>query len=432
MKIAYIVPGSGDTFYCENCLRDMVLIKALKECGHDVTVVPMYLPFFLDSPDISSETPVFFGGLNVYLQQKFKFFRSTPRWLDKMLDSSWLLKLIAKRADSTRADGLGDMTLSMLKGQAGNQAKELERLTEWLKESEQPDIVHISNALLSGIAAYVKQQLSVPVVCSLQDEDGWLDSIDKPYDKLCWDAIATQGDSIDAFISVSSYYAEIFGKRTGLPENKIHTVHIGINTAEYKPAAIQNSPPTIGFLARMSPSLGLETLVDAFILLKSDKSFHDTRLRLAGGAIGNDIPFIRRLKRKLTDKGIRDDADFIVDFDKQSRLELLQSLSVLSVPIPSPSAFGTYIIESLASGVPVVQPDEGSFPELIETSEGGILYKPNDPEALADALKSVLNDQNKLRDMGSKGREYACKHFDVKTMASGIAKVYPLSDRIET
>ncbi len=418
------MPGSGDTFYCENCLRDMILIKALRSYGHDVVVVPMYLPFFLDTPDVTRETPVFFGGLNVYLQQQFKLFRNTPRCFDKILDSSWLLRLIAKRAESTSASGLGKMTLSMLEGKNGNQVKELKRLTAWLKGNERPDVVHISNALLSGIATHIKQELSVPVVCTLQDEDGWLDAIDKPYDKLCWDAIVDQGQNIDAFIAVSDYYASEFLSRTHLPPAKMHTVHIGINTDDYKTADLKNNQPTIGFLARMSHSLGLEILVDAFIILKKTESFNNTKLKIAGGAIGQDVPFVNMLKDRLTDEDIIDDVDFIVDFDKSSRHELLQSLSVLSVPVPALSAFGTYIIEALASGVPVVQPETGAFPELINATGGGVIYRPNTPEALADALKSLLSDKERLIALGLKGRDSVREKFNVETMASGIAKVY--------
>lgn len=424
MKISYIVPGSGDTFYCENCLRDMELIKALQNLGHKVTVVPMYLPFFLDNPDVSQDTPVFFGGLNVYLQQHFKLFRNTPRWLDKLLDSTWLLKVLAQQSGSTKADGLGGMTLSMLKGIDGNQFKELERLTNWLKNHEQPDIIHISNALLSGIAGYLKTKLNVPIVCTLQDEDEWLDAMAPPYDRLCWDMIASQSSSVDAYIAVSDYYAGVFRERAGLPGEKVHRVYIGINSDGYIKSDLKTDPPVIGYLARMSPALGLSALVDAFILIKSDRDFKDIRLRIAGGAVGSDISFVKDLKKRLLNKGMLNDVDFVTAFDKKTRIELLQSITLLSVPSPSASAFGTYILEALSAGVPVVQPDTGAFPEIINATNGGLLYKPNTSEALAIAIKSLLNDRPKMLTMSTNGRDAVLKQFNVKNMASGIAKVY--------
>ena len=156
MKIVHIVPGSGGTFYCENCMRDNALVKALRRMGHDVVMVPLYLPMFADDPELSEDVPVFFGGINVYLQQKLALFRKTPRWLDRLADARWILELAARKAGTTRAAGLGDMTLSMLRGADGNQAKELDRLIKWLAENERPDIVHLSNALLIGLARRIR------------------------------------------------------------------------------------------------------------------------------------------------------------------------------------------------------------------------------------------------------------------------------------
>ena len=48
MKIVHIVPGSGGTFYCQNCMRDNELIKAFKALGHDIYMVPMYLPLSIE------------------------------------------------------------------------------------------------------------------------------------------------------------------------------------------------------------------------------------------------------------------------------------------------------------------------------------------------------------------------------------------------
>ena len=424
MKVTYIVPGSGDTFYCENCLRDMVLIKALKKLGHDITVVPMYLPFFLDSPEVGGESPVFFGGVNAYLQQKFRLFRNTPRWIDRLFDAPWLLKRIAKKAGSTSADGLGEMTLSMLNGEHGRQAKELNRLIEWLKTEEKPDAVHISNALLAGIAGRIRSELSVPIVCTLQDEDGWLDSMDPPYGQLCWDAIASQSSDIDAFIAVSDYYADAFAKRAGLPREKVHTVHIGINIENYTQSDRSQDPAVIGFLSRMSHALGLDTLVDAFMILKREEAFKAIRLRLAGGVVGEDHRLIAGQKKRLAAAGFLDDVDFIVAFDIESRISMLRSLTVLSVPVRAPAAFGTYVIEALASGVPVVLPESGAFPELVRETQGGVLYQPNTAEALADAWRRLLNDKDELMRLGQNGRNAIRENFNSEKMATGIADIY--------
>ena len=86
MRIVQITPGSGDSFYCENCLRDAALVTAMRKLGHDVLMVPLYLPLQVDKSEPISNAPIFFGGVNVYLQQKSALFRKTPRWIDRLFD----------------------------------------------------------------------------------------------------------------------------------------------------------------------------------------------------------------------------------------------------------------------------------------------------------------------------------------------------------
>src|SRR6185436_12737126 len=86
MRLIYLTPGTG-SFYCGTCMRDNALVTALRRLGHDATLVPLYLPLTLDEPDASAGTPLFMGGVNVYLQQKSALFRKTPRWIDRFFDA---------------------------------------------------------------------------------------------------------------------------------------------------------------------------------------------------------------------------------------------------------------------------------------------------------------------------------------------------------
>src|SRR6185503_3780109 len=151
MKIVQITPGAGGMF-CGNCFRDNALVAALRKLGHDTIMVPLYLPIRLDEEDQSAGTPIFFGGINVYLQEKSPIFRTAPKWLHDLLASPTLLKWAAGRSARTRAADLGDLTISMLRGEEGNQARELDELIAWLKEQPRPDIICLSNALLVGMA----------------------------------------------------------------------------------------------------------------------------------------------------------------------------------------------------------------------------------------------------------------------------------------
>ncbi len=419
MKVVHIVPGSGGTFYCQNCMRDAALVKALRRQGVDVVMVPMYLPMFTDGDPLPDRTPVFFGGINVWLQQQFPFFRSTPRWLDRLLDSKWMLKRAAAMEGTTSAAGLGKMTLSMLEGADGNQRKEVQRLVQWLAEQEKPDAVHISNALLIGLAGEIKAALPVPVVCTLQDENEWLDKIDPPFDRTCWDAIAARCKDVDRFVSVSSWFAERMSARLKIARDRIDVVHIGIDLNGYEPASLDLNPPALGYLSRMNETSGLGRLVDAFIELKKIKGLENFKLRATGGAVGADKKYVAGLQKKLTKLGLENDADFIEDFSREQRIAFLKSLSVLCVPAEQGEAFGTYVIEAMAAGVPVVQPDAGAFPELIAATGGGVIYRD-----LTETLREVLTHPDQLRQLGRKGRASVVEKFSVETMAQKMISVY--------
>src|SRR2546426_4728518 len=125
MNIIQLTPGAGAMF-CGNCFRDNALVAALRQLGHRVTLVPLYLPLTLDEEDQSAGAPIFFGGINVYLEQKSKLFRQAPAWIHNLFASRPLLRWASGKAAKTRAGELGELTLSMLRGEEGNQTRELD------------------------------------------------------------------------------------------------------------------------------------------------------------------------------------------------------------------------------------------------------------------------------------------------------------------
>jgi len=424
MKIIHIVPGSGGSFYCQNCLRDNMLVKALRQLGHDVVVAPMYLPFSSDGPSAAERGPVFYGAVSLYLKQLFPVLRKAPRWCERLLNSRRMLDWAAKRAGSTRARGLEELTLSVLRGEDGDQAEELGELVSWLSREGAPDVVHLSNALLAGLARRIKTELHAPVVCTLQDEDSWLDAMAPEQARLAWDVLAERGRDVDAFVAVSQWYAGVMRDRMRIPQERLSVVHIGIDLEGREPAALDFDPPVLGFLSRMSPSLGLGTLVEAFIKLKKEAEFGNLKLRAAGGRTSEDRAYVRELQKRLATEGAAADAEFLPDFGRARRLEFLRSLSLLSTPVPGGEAFGTYLIEALAAGVPVVQPKAGAFPELLEATGGGIVYEPNDAAALAGAIASLLRDPERARELGRRGRQAVLDRFGVERMARDMITVY--------
>ena len=174
-----------------------------------MTLVPLYLPLMTDEPREAGDGLIFFGGINVYLQQKSGLFRKTPAWFDRLLDSPTLLKWAADWTGMTDEKLLGELTVSMLSGEQGQQVKELNKLVTWLASEQRPDIVCLSNALLLGMVRPIRRRLGVPIVCSLQGEDAFLDGLPEPYRQRAWSLLREHATEVDAFIAVSRYLSLI-------------------------------------------------------------------------------------------------------------------------------------------------------------------------------------------------------------------------------
>jgi len=422
MKIVNIVPGFGGTFYCGNCLRDSGFVNALRKAGQDALILPVYLPLTING-DMQDAT-VFYGAVNIYLKQIFPLLRHMPGWMEHLLNSSPFLKLAASKAGSTRAHGLEELTESMLMGKEGRQGKELEELVHFLKHHEKPDVVHFSNALLLGMARQIREEVGVPVVCSLQDEDVWVDAMNEPHREKIWGLLAEKARDVDAFVAVSHYFAGVMKSKMQLPENKVHVVHIGINPALYEFHPLPPDPPAIGYLSRICEENGFGILVDSFILLKSRPGFENLRLNVTGGMTGDDKPFFQQQMKKLQKAGFSKDISVYEAFRPENLGNFFKAVSALSVPVLKGEAFGLYQLEALASGVPLVQPALGAFPEIIEATGAGLLYRPNTPEALAECLAPLLNDKDRLIQLGANGRKAVEEKFECSSLTAKMLEVY--------
>jgi glycosyltransferase involved in cell wall biosynthesis len=316
------------------------------------------------------------------------------------------------------------LTESMLLGEAGAQHEDLAELVNYLRHHEKPDIVHFSNALLLGMAGMIRREVGVPVVCSLQDEDVWIDAMEPSAQQKMWDLMAVKASKTDALIAVSDWFGAEMKKKMKLGDNLIHTVPIGIETALYRNGTPALKNRTIGYLSRLCEENGLEVLVDAFILLRKDPRFSDVKLRITGGHTGDDRRFIRKQKEKLMRVHLEHKAMILEDFGLPALYDFFEGLTVLSVPVLKGEAFGIYQLEAMASGIPVVQPALGAFPEIIGKTGGGIVYQPNDAPALAAALASLLADPEKLKALGAAGRKGVEAHFEGAEVTEKLIRVY--------
>ena len=410
--------------YCGNCFRDNALVAEFRRQGHDVLMIPLYLPMTLEDENQSSGIPVFFGGINVYLEQKLPLLGKMPDWLHKQLASPSLLKWASGRAAKTRASELGELTLSMIKGEEGRQLREIQELVTYLKRHHSPEIISLSNALLVGMARKIKRDLNIPVVCTLQGEDSFLDTLPESHRHRTWAALVERCKDIDLFIAPSKYFAELMGRRLEIPPEKMVVVYNGLNLDGWSPATTPPSPPVLGFFARMCREKGLDTLIDIFILLKKRNRIPNLKLHV-GGAMGpGDEPFVSELKLRLQGSGVLGDTTFFSNLTKEQKQQFFRRISVLSVPALYGEAFGLYLLESWAAGVPVVQPPAASFPELIQETGGGIVAKASTVEALADAIEEALADEQRLAAMGRSARAAVQERFTAEVMARNMTDAF--------
>ena len=423
MRIAYITAGAAG-MYCGSCLRDNTLAAELLARGHEVTLIPTYTPTRTDETNVSRKR-VFLGGINVYLQQHVALLRRTPWFLDRLWDAAPVLRLATRwgvRVDPAR---LADLTISMLRGPAGFQRKEIAKLALFLKDEVAPEVVNLPNSLLVGLAPELKRRLGVPVFCTLQGEDLFLDGLPEAHRQEALRLIRSHAGSVDGFLAVSRYAAQSMSGYLGIAPEKIRVVPLGINLDGHGGAEADGSNTfTVGYLARVAPEKGLDRLCEAYRLLDLRKPGAPSRLWAAGYLAPEHHPYLEGIERKLAAWGLAGRFRFHGEVDRAGKIEFLRNLSVLSVPSPYNEPKGLYLLEAMANGVPVVQPRRGAFPEIIEATGGGILVDSDEPESFARAIHLLWDDPDKRRELGRRGREGVRAHYSAGTMAEAALAAY--------
>ncbi|RPI28434.1 MAG: glycosyltransferase family 1 protein [Chloroflexota bacterium] len=426
MKIIYIATGAAN-MYCGSCMRDNTLAAAMKAQGHDVTLIPLYTPMRLDEEDVG-ERRIFYGGIEAYLHQRFPRPSLGRDVLLRLSSAQGLLRMMPRFDMGSAVDPVknAELTLSMLRGENGHQNELLKELVSWLATAVRPDLIHVTNTLISGIVPALKQALKVPIICGLHGEDIFLDGLPEPYRAEALALICQNAASIDHFIAISQYYADVFPPRVGLDPTRISLVRPGIALDDYEgqPRQTLGQPPTIGYLARISPEKGLHLLVDAFIRLCQAGDIPGLRLKIAGYLSRANSAYTKTIFKQISRAKLEDRVEMLGTVDRVQKRAFYRSLDVFAVPTIYKDPKGLPVLEALANGVPVVQPDHGAFTELVHLTHGGLLHRPEDPSDLAAKLATMLQDHGLRVELACQGYQSVRKDFSAGRMARDTIQVY--------
>ncbi len=423
MRILQLTAGAAG-MYCGTCLRDNSLASELMRQGHDVTLVPLYTPTLTDEPNVSQER-IFFGGISVYLEQNWALFRKTPWLLDRLWDSKFALQAAAKRSIPVDPHFLGSMTVSMLEGAHGRLNKEVEKLLEWLESEPRPDIINLPYTLLIGLAEPLKKAADVPICCTLQGEDLFLEGLTEPYKSRALDLIRKNIPHVDCFLAVSDYYAEFMSRYFGIPGHRMEIARVGVNTNGYRqhtPKASESPVATfkIGYFARIAPEKGLHVLAEAYRLVRQQEP--NCTLEAAGYIAAEHRAYLDGIERQLRQWDLPFHYHGVLD--RTQKIAYLESLDVLSTPTVYADPKGLFVLEAMAAGVPFVQPRHGAFPEMVERTGGGILVEPEDPESLASGLLELIRNRELRADLARKAYYGVREHYTVAQMAEQTVSIF--------
>jgi glycosyltransferase involved in cell wall biosynthesis len=424
MKILYLTGGAG-RMYCGSCLRDNALATELIARGHDVVLLPVYTPTHTDEPNVS-QNKVVLGGISAYLEQYVPFFRKTPAWLDSVWDSRLVLDLASRRSISTNPKMLGEMTVSVLKGEDGFQRKEIRKLIDWLKSESLPDVINLPYSLLLGLAGPLKRELNRPICCTLQGEDLFLDNLHEPYREQSLELIRSNIKHVDLFLPISEFYAEFMPAYLGIPAEKMRVVPIGINLQGFDTAEPANKKAgfTVGFLGRIAPEKGLHLLAEAYQLFRTQTDGTAVRLEAAGWMAPECKSYLDETKRRFDEWGLASEFNYRGVLDRDQKIDFLRQLDVMSVPATYDEPKGVSLLEALACGVPLVQPRRGAFTEIVEKTSGGLLVEPDDAQSLADGLLKIFQDRALAEQLGKDGARGVREQYSAARMADRALEAY--------
>jgi glycosyltransferase involved in cell wall biosynthesis len=162
-------------------------------------------------------------------------------------------------------------------------------------------------------------------------------------------------------------------------------------------------------------------LVDAFVRLAGDNE--RLTLHVAGWLGETNRGYLEEQERKIDQAGLRDRYEYHGSPDLDQKVRFLKSLDLFSVPTDYEDPKGLFVLEALAAGVPVVQPQHGAFCELLESTGGGKTFEPGNIESLCAAIGNLHDDDEFRKKLGETGRQRVLEHHSIAIAADRMKEI---------
>jgi glycosyltransferase involved in cell wall biosynthesis len=137
--------------------------------------------------------------------------------------------------------------------------------------------------------------------------------------------------------------------------------------------------------------------------------------------------YLREAGRRLEAAGLGREFHYRGLLDREQKIRFLRNLDVFSVPTTYVEPKGLFLLEAMACGVPVIQPNHGAFPEMIAKTAGGVLVEADNADRLADGIYDLWNDPVRRAELGANGFDGVRRHYSIARSAERMLEVYERS-----
>jgi glycosyltransferase involved in cell wall biosynthesis len=306
-------------------------------------------------------------------------------------------------------------------------------LAAWLARDIRPDVVHLSNVLLLGLAKPIRRATGASIVVTLSGEDLFISQLPEPYQREVRELLVERAADVDRFIALNSSYADRMQKILCCGQDRVTVIPHGIDPDGFPKKspdlmarrASRGDRRVIGYLARACPEKGLDQVIRATALLV-EKGM-DVELVAAGATIPAEEEYLSGCHRLAEELRVSRRFHWQGQVDRNSKMKLLNEIDVFVMPTPVPEAKGSPVIEAMASGVPVVASASGAFPELLGIQEpmpAGEVHIPGDIPDLTRCIEKVLRDDAFAAELGLAGHTRVTQRYQSHHMAAAHESLY--------